>query len=77
MTLREQIESLAESVEEECSSEDAHEDTVSKLAGRVDELSRDLIEAIANGDVLPGDVQAFCAMVRDMNDAISEAMEGF
>lgn len=77
MTLREQIESLAESIDEECSRNDAHEDSVSKLASHLDEVSRDLIAAIANGEIdTAAEIQELCAQVRDANDAIGEALEG-
>ncbi len=75
MTLREQIESLASTVQEDCT-EDVHEDRLSKLASRIDETSRELIAAIADGRVAGAEVLALCEIVRDMNDTIGEAMEG-
>lgn len=75
MSLREQIEALVSEVGDACDESDVSEDELSKLADCINHVSRDLIAAIARGEVDPGDLRELCAMVSDANQRIDDTLE--
>ncbi len=71
--LREHIKSMRDDVAEAIL--DPHDDPVSDLAGRADELGRDIIAAIAQGDVPIADAREVCEAMHAVTVAIDAAYE--